>query len=107
VREYRDAMDYISNITETLQRLRAAKPRASDDRELLAALAADRIERATSVCLDVIADFDAGSIRHDSTSVRELAEAVEVLQQRLRRSTAAAGRAVAPKLSAPGGTTSL
>jgi len=104
VREYRDAMDYISSITETLQRLRASKPRASDDRELLAALAADRIERAKSVCLDVIADLEAGSVRQDSNSVEELAETIELLRQRLKRITAAA---VAPRLTAPGGTTSL
>src|SRR5215468_6223040 len=40
VRDYRDAMDYICNITETLRRLRTAKPRAHEDRELLSALAA-------------------------------------------------------------------
>jgi len=107
VREYRDAMDYISGITETLQRLRTSKPRACDDRELLAALAADRIERATGVCLDVIADLDAGSVRPDSNSLRELAEAIEMLEQRLKRSAATAGKSVAPRLTAPGGTTSL
>jgi hypothetical protein len=105
VREYRDAMDYISSITETLQRLRASKPRASDDRELLSALAAGRIERATRVCLDLIADLDAGSVRQDSGSVRQLADAIETLQQRLQRGTA--GKAIAPRLTAPGGTTSL
>jgi hypothetical protein len=104
VREYRDAMDYISSITETLQRLRTSKPRASDDRELLAALAADRIERAKSVCLDVIADLEAGSVRQDSSSLEELAETIEMLRQRLKRSTATP---VAPRLSAPGGMSSL
>jgi hypothetical protein len=104
VREYRDAMDYISSITETLQRLRTSKPRASDDRELLAALAADRIERAKSVCLDVIADLEAGSVRQDSSSVEELAETIEMLRQRLKRSTSAA---VPPRVTTPAGTTSL
>jgi hypothetical protein len=107
VREYRDAMDYISSITQTLQRLRTSKPRASDDRELLAALAADRIGRATSVCLEVIADLDAGSVRQDSSSVQELAEAIDTLQQRLKRSSSAAGKFAAPRLTAPSGTTSL
>jgi hypothetical protein len=85
VREYRDAMDYICSITETLRRLRATKPHGSDDRELLAALAADRIRRATSVCQDVIADLEAGRIRQDSASVEELAGAIQYLQQRLKQ----------------------
>ena len=62
-REYRDAMDYISSMTETLRRFRAFKPHGSDDRELLSALAADRMRRATSVCQGVIADLEAGRIR--------------------------------------------
>lgn len=86
VREYHDAMGYICSITETLSRLRTAKPRATDDHELLVGLAADRIQRATSVCLDVIADLDAGRIRQDAAKVLELAEAVQELQQRLRHS---------------------
>jgi hypothetical protein len=82
-REYRDAMDYICSITETLRRLRTSKPHGSDDREQLSALVADRIRRAASVCQDVIADLEAGRIRQDSASVEELATAIQHLQQRL------------------------
>jgi hypothetical protein len=85
VREYRDAMDYICSVTETLRRLRTARPHNSDDQELLSALAADRIRRATSVCQDVIADLEAGRIRQGSASVEELAGAIEHLQQRLKQ----------------------
>jgi hypothetical protein len=84
-REYRDAMDYISSITETLRRLRTSKPHGSDDRDLLSSLAADRTRRATSVCQDVIADLEAGRIRQDSASVKELAGAIQHLQQRLKQ----------------------
>jgi hypothetical protein len=79
VREYRDAMDHISSITETLRRLRTSKPHGSDDRELLSAVAADRIRRATNVCQDVIADLEAGRIRQDSASVEQLAGAIQQL----------------------------
>jgi hypothetical protein len=79
VREYRDAMDHISSITETLRRLRTSKPHGSDDRELLSAVAADRIRRATNVCQDVIADLEAGRIRQDSASVEQLARAIQQL----------------------------
>jgi hypothetical protein len=82
VREYRDAMDHICSITETLQRLRNSKPRHSDDREVVSTLAGNRIRRATRVCLDVIADLDAGRIRQDSANVEELVRAIQQLQQR-------------------------
>jgi hypothetical protein len=84
VREYRDAMDYIRTITETLQRLRRCKPSASDDNELLSALTAERIRRATNLCLEVVADLDAGRVRQDSKNVEELQRAVQQLQRRLR-----------------------
>jgi hypothetical protein len=85
VREYRDAMDHICSITETLRRLRTSKPQGSDDQELLSALAADRTRRAASVCQNVIADLEAGGIRQDSASVEELAEIIQHLQQCLKK----------------------
>lgn len=85
MREYRDAIDYICGITETLRRLRTSKPRPLEDRELLSALAVDRVRRATSVCLDVVADLDAGRVRSDSINVEELARAIQHLQQHLKQ----------------------
>lgn len=85
VREYRDAIEYVRSTTETLRRIRTAKPRASDDRELLSALAADRVQRAASVCLDVMADLDAGRVHQESKSVEALGRAIQQLQQRFRQ----------------------
>jgi len=85
VREYRDAMDSIISITDTLRRLRTSAPRSSDDEELFASLAANRTRRARTVCLNVVADLDAGYIRQDSTAVEELAGTVQQLQQRLKQ----------------------
>lgn len=110
VRDYRDAMEYICSVTETLRRLRTAKPRGSEDRELLSALATDRIRRATAVCLDVIADLDAGRLWQDSPNVEELAEAVQHLQQRLKQGRglgAATDKSGSPRMIAPGGTTTV
>jgi len=85
MREYRDAIDYICGITETLRRLRTSKPRPLEDRELLSGLAIDRVRRAISVCLDVVADLDAGRIRPDSINVEELVRAIQDLQRRLKQ----------------------
>jgi hypothetical protein len=94
VREYRDAIEYVRGTTETLRRLRTAKPRASDDRELLSVLAQDRVRRATGVCLDVIADFDAGRVRQESKGVDQLVRAMQQLQQRVKQGSRLAGARV-------------
>jgi hypothetical protein len=85
VREYRDAVDCIRTTTETLQRLRKCRLGGSDNGELLSVLATDRIRRASNLCLEVIADLDAGRVRQDSKSVGELQRAMQHLQQHLRQ----------------------
>ncbi|HET6176381.1 MAG TPA: hypothetical protein VFE61_05575, partial [Candidatus Sulfotelmatobacter sp.] len=87
VREYRNAVDYIRTTTETVQRLRKRHfPAASDDGELLSVLATDRIRRAINLCLEVVADLDAGRVQQESNNVHELQQALQHLQQRLRQS---------------------
>jgi hypothetical protein len=54
-------MDSIISITDTLRHLRTSGPRSSDDEELFASLAANRIRRTGTVCLNVVADLDAGT----------------------------------------------
>jgi len=85
VREYREAVDCILSITDTLRHLRTSGPRSSDDEELFASLATNRIQRAGAVCLNVIADLEAGHIRQSSAAVEELAGTVEQLQQRIKQ----------------------
>ena len=85
VREYRDAIEYMRSTTETLRRIRTAKPRAVDEGELLSVLAAERVRRATSVSLDLLADFDAGRVRPESKGAEELLRAMQQLQQRVRQ----------------------
>ena len=84
-RECRDAVDYIRTITETLQRLRKRQPGGSENGELLSVLATDRIQRTSNLCLEVIADLDAGRVRQESKNVDELQRAIQHLQQRLRK----------------------
>jgi hypothetical protein len=84
VREYRDAMDAICSITETLRRLRTSTPQSVNDQELLSVLATDRIRRAISVCQDVVADLDAGRLQPDSVHVEGLTETIQNLHRRLR-----------------------
>jgi hypothetical protein len=91
MREYRGAVDYVRTLTETLQQLRKCQSGGgSDHGELLSDLATDRIRRASNLCLEVIADIDAGRVRHESKPVDELKRAMQNLQQRLKQSTNAA-----------------
>lgn len=83
VREYRDAVDYIRTTTETLQQLRKGQFRDPHDGELLSVLANDRIRRTSNLCLEIIADIDAGRVRPESKGIEELQQALERLQQRL------------------------
>lgn len=85
MREYRNAVDNIRTITETLQHLRKCQSQGADNCELLSVLATDRIHRASNLCAEAIADLDAGHVRPESKSVDELKQAMQNLQQRLRQ----------------------
>ena len=85
VREYRDAVDYIRTAAGTLQQLRECQVRGLDDGVLLSALATDRIRRTINLCLEVIADVDAGRLKNESKGVDELYRALEDLHNRIRQ----------------------
>jgi hypothetical protein len=85
VKEYRDAVNYIRTAAETLQQLRECKFRGLDDGELFSVLAPDRIRRTINLCLEVIADLDAGRVKNESKGVDELYQALEHLYGRLRQ----------------------
>src|SRR5579863_3822240 len=85
VREYRDAVDYIRTAADTLQQLRECQFGGLDDGVLLSAQAADRIRRTINLCLEVIADLDAGRLKDESKGVDELYRAIEDLHTRIRQ----------------------
>ena len=85
VREYRSAIDNILSLMETLRQHRVSTSSTSDDRETLRELAEDRVRRSNQLCMDVIADIDAGRIPDNTASVQELSETVQVLQQRFKK----------------------
>jgi hypothetical protein len=85
MREYREAVDYIRTMMETLQQLRKWQLGGSENVEQLSVLATDRIKRASHLCLEVIADLEAGRVAHDSKGVDEFQRAIQRLQHRLRQ----------------------
>jgi hypothetical protein len=85
VREYRSAIDNIFSLVEALRRQGAPTASTSDEEETLRDLAEDRFRRSNRVCMDVIADIDAGRIPDNAASVQELSDTVHVLEQRLKK----------------------
>jgi len=85
VREYRSAIDNIFGLMETLRQHRAFTASPSDDRDTLRALSEDRVRRSNQLCMDVIADIDAGRIPDNAASVQELSDTVHALQQRFKK----------------------
>jgi hypothetical protein len=85
VREYRSAIDNICNLMDTFRQHRLSTSSSSDDQNTLRDLAEDRVRRSNQLCMDVIADMDAGRISHNAASVQELSETVQALQQRFKK----------------------
>ena len=84
VKEYRDAVDLIRKAAQTLEQLREHQFREIDNSDLLSALASDRIRRTTSLCRDVVTDFDAGRVKQSQDN-DELHRALEHLAGYLRQ----------------------
>jgi hypothetical protein len=85
VREYRSAIDNICSLMDTFRQHRLSTSSSSDDQNTLRDLAEDRVRRSNQLCMDVIADVDAGRIPYNAASVQELSETVQALQQRFKK----------------------
>jgi hypothetical protein len=85
LKEYRDAVEYIRTAANTVRRLRECELRGLDEAELRSVVAAERIRRAVGLCLEVIADLDAGHVDHEFKGLDELYRTIEQLNSRLRR----------------------
>jgi hypothetical protein len=82
--EFRDAVDYIRTAAVVVQQLREQQMHGRDDGEVVLLLTAERIRRATNLCLEVVTDVDAGRVTHDTKGVDELYRSLEQACDRLR-----------------------
>jgi len=82
--EYRDTMDYIRTAALAVQQLRESQLRGRDDSEIVSALVAERVRRATNICLEIGADLDAGRLTNETKGVGELCRSLEQTTDRLR-----------------------
>jgi hypothetical protein len=82
--EFRDAADYIRTAAVIVQQLRERQMHGRDDDDVASLLIAERIRRATNLCLEVITDLDAGNINDGTKGVDELYHLLEQARDRLR-----------------------
>jgi hypothetical protein len=82
--EYRDTVDYIRTAALAVQQLREHQLRGRDDREVISVLVADRVRRATNICLEISADLDAGRLTTETKGAEELYRSLEQACDRLR-----------------------
>jgi hypothetical protein len=64
--EYREAVDYIRKAAAMVRQMRECHLRGADDGELLLVLASERIRRTTHLCMELIADLDAGQVKNET-----------------------------------------
>jgi hypothetical protein len=82
--EFRDAVDYIRTAAVVVQQLREQQMHGRDDGEVVLLLTAERIRRATNLCLEVVTDVDAGRVTPDTKGVDQLYRSLEQACDRLR-----------------------
>jgi hypothetical protein len=82
--EFRDAVDYIRTAAVVVQQLREQQMHGRDDGEVVLLLTAERIRRATNLCLEVVTDVDAGRVTPDTKGADELYRSLEQACDRLR-----------------------
>jgi hypothetical protein len=82
--EFRDAVDYVRTAAVIVQQLRERQMHGRDDDDVTATLIAERIRRATNLCLEVITDLDAGKVNDGTKGVDELYLSLEQACDRLR-----------------------
>jgi hypothetical protein len=98
LREYRDAVDCVRTAAQVVRELRERQLEGQDDHDVTSTMTAIRIRRSTNICLELIADLEAGRITSDTNGVEELHRALDqagIRVKNLLKRKAAEGQLVA------------
>jgi len=82
--EYRDAAEYVRTAAAAVKQLRDCQLQGRSDSEVVSFLCAERIRRTTSLCIEVLADMEAGRITAESKGVEEYCRSLEQTLYRLK-----------------------
>ena len=83
--EFRDAVDYVRTTAISVQRLRECQLRGQKGDDVISSLIAERVRRATNLCLEVITDVDGGKLKPETKGAEELYRALDQACDCLRR----------------------
>jgi hypothetical protein len=83
--EFRDAVDYIRTVSTVAQQLRELQLHGRDEDEVFTGIAAERVRRATALCLEVAADLESGRLDMDAKGLEELHQSLELALNRVKR----------------------
>lgn len=84
LKEYREASEYVRHTAGAVKQLRECQIHERSDSEVNRSLCADRIRRATSLAVEVLADIEAGRVTADTQGIEELCRSLEDSLHRLK-----------------------
>jgi hypothetical protein len=82
--EFRDAVDYIRTVATVVQQLRELQLHGREEEDVFASIAAERVRRATALCMEVAADLESARLDTDADGLEEVYRALEQSIDRLR-----------------------
>jgi hypothetical protein len=84
LKEYRDASEHVRTVSSTVKQLRECQIQERSDVEVIAAMCAERIRRASGLCAEVLADQEAGRLTASTPGLDEFFRSLEESVSRLR-----------------------
>jgi hypothetical protein len=82
--EFREAADFMRTTAQVVQQMRECQIHGREDNEATAMLIADRIQRTTNLCFELLTDLEAGVLTIESKGVDELSRSLDQICERLR-----------------------
>jgi hypothetical protein len=84
LKEYRDAVECVRAVAGTVKQLRECQIQERSDSQVLASLSEERVRRATSQCVEVLADVEAGRVNCETKGADEFCRSLEENLSRLK-----------------------
>ena len=84
LKEYRDAAEYVRTVSGAVKQLRECQLQDRPDSEVVSSLCEERIRRTTVLCVEVLADLEAGRVTADIKGLEEFCRSLEQNLNRLR-----------------------
>jgi hypothetical protein len=84
LKEYRDAVEYVHTVSGAVKELRECQLQERPDTDVVSSICAERIRRATALCVEVLADLEAGRISGETKGIEDFYPSLEENLKRLK-----------------------